>query len=38
MGTYRAPVEDINFLIDEVLDVENVLGSIPDFADFGDAI
>ena len=35
MGTYRAPVEDINFLIDEVLDVENVLGSIPDFADFG---
>ena len=35
MGTYRAPVEDINFLIDEVLDVESVLGSIPDFADFG---
>ena len=35
MGTYRAPVEDMNFLIDEVLDAENVLGTIPDFADLG---
>ncbi|TDG15060.1 acyl-CoA dehydrogenase [Seongchinamella unica] len=35
MGTYRAPVEDMNFLIDELLDVGSVLGSIPDFADFG---
>ena len=35
MGTYRAPVEDMNFLIDEVLEAENVLGSIPDFADLG---
>ncbi|AQA19757.1 acyl-CoA dehydrogenase [Halioglobus japonicus] len=35
MGTYRAPVEDMNFLVDEVLDVEAVLGSLPDFADYG---
>ena len=35
MGTYRAPVEDMNFLIDEVLDAENALGTLPDFADYG---
>ena len=35
MGTYRAPVEDMNFLIDEVLDAENALGTLPDFAEFG---
>jgi alkylation response protein AidB-like acyl-CoA dehydrogenase len=35
MGTYRAPVEDMNFLVDEVLDVETVLGGLPDFADYG---
>ena len=35
MDTYRAPVEDMSFLIDEVLDAEQVLGTLPDFADFG---
>ncbi|MEH6585392.1 MAG: acyl-CoA dehydrogenase [Halioglobus sp.] len=35
MDTYRAPVEDMSFLIDEVLDAESVLGTLPDFADFG---
>lgn len=35
MGTYRAPVEDMNFLINEVLDSETVLGSLPDFVDYG---
>jgi 3-(methylsulfanyl)propanoyl-CoA dehydrogenase len=35
MDTYRAPVEDMSFLIDEVLDAETALGSLPDFADFG---
>ncbi|GAB5414774.1 MAG: acyl-CoA dehydrogenase [Congregibacter sp.] len=32
---YRAPVEDMRFLIDEVLCVENELGSLPRFADLG---
>ncbi|KAA1194470.1 acyl-CoA dehydrogenase [Pseudohalioglobus sediminis] len=35
MDTYRAPVEDMRFLIDEVLEAENVLGSLPDFAELG---
>ena len=35
MDTYRAPVEDMSFLINEVLDAENVLGTLPDFAEFG---
>jgi 3-(methylsulfanyl)propanoyl-CoA dehydrogenase len=35
MGTYRAPIEDMSFLIDEVLDAAKVLGGLPDFADCG---
>ena len=35
MGTYRAPLEDMNFIIDELLDVESTLGSLPAFADLG---
>jgi len=35
MDTYRAPVADMSFLIDEVLDAESCLGSLPDFADLG---
>jgi 3-(methylsulfanyl)propanoyl-CoA dehydrogenase len=35
MGTYRAPVEDMGFLIDEVLEAESVLGSLPPFEDYG---
>jgi len=35
MGTYRAPLEDMNFLINEVLDAEHTLGSLPPFEDFG---
>jgi alkylation response protein AidB-like acyl-CoA dehydrogenase len=35
MGTYRAPLEDMSFLIDELLDVEGTLGSLPAFAGLG---
>ena len=35
MDTYRAPLADMTFIIDEVLDAEGVLGSLPDFADYG---
>lgn len=35
MGTYRAPVEDMGFLINEVLDAETVLGALPVFEDYG---
>lgn len=35
MDNYRAPVEDMVFLVDEVLDAEGRLGSLPDFADLG---
>ena len=32
MMQYRAPVEDMAFLIDEVLDAGAVLGGLPRFA------
>ena len=32
---YRAPVEDMSFLIDEVLEAENCLGGLPEFAELG---
>lgn len=32
---YRAPVEDMCFIIDEVLRVEDLLGSLPRYADLG---
>jgi alkylation response protein AidB-like acyl-CoA dehydrogenase len=35
MDNYRAPVEDMCFLIDEVLDAESCLGALPDFAELG---
>lgn len=35
MSTYRAPVEDMSFLINELLDAENVLGSLPVFEGLG---
>ena len=35
MSTYRAPLADMSFIIDELLDAEGALGSIPDFADYG---
>jgi alkylation response protein AidB-like acyl-CoA dehydrogenase len=35
MGTYRAPLADMNFIIDELLDAEGALGSLPQFADYG---
>ena len=35
MDTYRAPLADMTFIIDELLDAEGVLGSLPDFADYG---
>jgi 3-(methylthio)propanoyl-CoA dehydrogenase len=33
MSTYRAPVEDMTFLIDELLQVGETLGGLPAFAD-----
>ena len=35
MGTYRAPVEDMGFVIDELLDVETILGGLKNFEDMG---
>jgi 3-(methylsulfanyl)propanoyl-CoA dehydrogenase len=35
MGTYRAPMEDMRFLIDELLDAESQLGGLEAFAEFG---
>jgi len=35
MGTYRAPLEDMNFIIDELLDVEGTLGVLPAYAELG---
>ncbi len=35
MGSYRAPVEDMNFLINELLSVESELGQLPRFAELG---
>ena len=35
MSTYRAPIEDMAFLIDEVLDAESMLGSLPRFEGMG---
>ena len=32
---YRAPTEDMQFLIDDVLDVSTVLGPLPHYADLG---
>jgi alkylation response protein AidB-like acyl-CoA dehydrogenase len=34
MSTYRAPLADMSFIIDEVLDAEGTLGSLPNFADY----
>jgi alkylation response protein AidB-like acyl-CoA dehydrogenase len=33
MGTYRAPLEDMCFIIDELLDAEGTLGSLPLYAE-----
>ena len=35
MSTYRAPVEDMSFIIDEVLEVEKHLGQLPRFEGLG---
>ncbi|MEZ5555859.1 acyl-CoA dehydrogenase family protein [Haliea sp.] len=35
MSSYRAPIEDMTFLIDEVLDVGQALGSLPAFEELG---
>ena len=35
MDTYRAPLEDMGFIIDELLDAESTLGTLPAYADFG---
>ncbi len=35
MGTYRAPVEDMNFVINELLQSEAKLGQLPTFAEAG---
>ena len=35
MSDYRAPIEDMAFIIDEVLAVESVLGSLPRFEELG---
>ena len=32
---YTAPIEDMQFLIDDVLDIEGMLGGLPRFADMG---
>ena len=32
---YRAPLEDMQFLIDDVLDIEGTLGQLPRFAEHG---
>lgn len=35
MSTYRAPIEDMTFLIEELLDVGGSLGELPAFAELG---
>ncbi len=35
MSTYRAPVEDMQFVIDELCDIGTSLGSLPGFAETG---
>ena len=35
MGTYRAPLEDMGFVIDELLDAGGTLGSLPAYEEFG---
>lgn len=35
MSTYRAPIEDMAFLVDEVLDAGNTLGALPRFEELG---
>ena len=32
---YNAPLDDMQFLIDDVIDVQSALGSLPRFADMG---
>ena len=35
MSTYRAPVEDMCFIIDELLDAQNTLGTLPAYQEYG---
>ena len=35
MDAYNAPLRDMTFIIDELCDVENTLGSLPDFEELG---
>lgn len=35
MSTYRAPIEDMAFLVDEVLDAGSTLGALPRFEELG---
>ena len=35
MGTYRAPLEDMSFVIDELLVAADALGELPAYAEFG---
>ncbi|MEQ9462629.1 MAG: acyl-CoA dehydrogenase [Haliea sp.] len=35
MSSYRAPIEDMTFLLEELLDVGGTLGSLPAFAELG---
>ena len=35
MDSYRAPIEDMAFLINELLDAEGTLGALPAYADHG---
>jgi len=35
MDSYRAPLADMSFIIDELLDAEGALGSLPQFVDYG---
>jgi len=35
MDTYRAPLADMTFIIDELLDAQGTLGELPAYADFG---
>ncbi|MBP6681917.1 MAG: acyl-CoA dehydrogenase [Halioglobus sp.] len=35
MSSYRAPLEDMQFVIDELCDIETSLGSLPGFAETG---
>ena len=35
MGSYRAPLEDMSFIIDELLDAQGALGALPAYAEHG---